>query len=152
MENIAIGLLHIIVSWDPVKGSIDNTFWLLNVSTTLSAPSFVSKISSAMTLGRSAIIRQLKTTPPTGVIALSMSAAVVPTARFFAMTVYGPARPRMENPEVGFAALTMLNWLLRFGDEAEPFSAAWIRSLRARGGLGPRGTWGPLAAEGLFKA
>lgn len=85
------------------------TFWLLNVSTTLSAPSLVSKISSAMTLGRSAIRRQFNTAPPTGVRALSMSAVVVPAAKFFTTTVYGPASPRIEIAGTGFEEPTMLN-------------------------------------------
>lgn len=105
----------------PARSSL--TFWLLNVSTTLSAPSFVSKTSSAMTLGLSEMIRQFNTFPPTGVMALSISAAVVPRARFLIMTIDGPASPRIDIPGPGFAVPTILNWLFREGDEAEPWSA-----------------------------
>jgi len=64
---------------------------------------------SAMTLGLSAMRRQLSATPPTGVIALSISAAVVPNAKFFAMTIYGPAIPRIDIPVVDLGVETMLN-------------------------------------------
>ena len=60
-------------------------------------------------------------TPPTGVIALSISAAVVPKAKFLAITAYGPASPRIEIE--GFAIPTILNWLLRAGDDADPWRA-----------------------------
>lgn len=58
------------------------TVWLLNVSMTLSAPSLLSKTISAMTIGCDLSKRQLWTIPPMGVIALSISAAVVPGAKF----------------------------------------------------------------------
>ena len=82
-----------------------------------------------MTLGLSVMITQLKATPPTGVMALSISAAVVPYAKFLAMTAYGPASPRIDMPADGLG-LMILNWLFKAGDEAEPLSAAWRRSLR----------------------
>lgn len=128
------------------------TFWLLNVSTTLSAPSLVSNTNSAMTFGCSAMMTQLMTTPPTGVIALSMSAAVVPGARFFATTGYGPASPRIDIPAVDFDLPTMLNWLLRAGDEAVLFNALRNRSpCVLRPALGPRGGICVfLADEGLL--
>lgn len=125
---------------------IVHTFWLLKVSTTLSAPSFVSKIISAITFGRSAIKRHPKTTPPIGVIALSISAAVVPIAKFFAITVKGPASPRIEIP--GFDVPIMLNCPA----EGEPLTVACRRSLRIpRRPRGPRGICALLfEAAGLF--
>ena len=45
--------------------------------------------------------------PPTGVKALSMSAAVVPAAKFFAIIMYGPASPLIEIPFAG--GVTTLN-------------------------------------------
>jgi hypothetical protein len=76
-----------------------------------------------MTLGLSVIIRQLRATPPIGVIALSISAVVVPGAKFLAMTTYGPASPLIEIPDDGFLALTMLTWSATAEDESEPFRA-----------------------------
>lgn len=64
----------------------------------LSAPSLLSTTISAITIGLAFSIRQLVTTPPTGVMAFSMSAAVVPGAKFCAMTTNGPARPRIVIP------------------------------------------------------
>jgi hypothetical protein len=61
--------------------------------------------------------------PPTGVIALSISAAVVPGAKFCAITTNGPARPRIVMPllnvdvfviafgAVGIAPLEEVCWL-----------------------------------------
>jgi len=74
--------------------------------------------------------RQLKLTPPTGVIALSISAAVVPKAKFLAMTTYGPASPLIVKPALDFGPLTTLNWLFKAGDEAERSRAVPSRSLR----------------------
>lgn len=65
---------------------------------TRSAPSFVSNSISAIVIGCVLRIRHLLTKPPTGSIALSMSAAVVPGAKFCANTTYGPASPRIEMP------------------------------------------------------
>ena len=64
----------------------------------LSAPSLLSNTISAMTIGLDFSSRQLLTTPPTGVIAFSISAAVVPGAKFCAMTTNGPASPRIVIP------------------------------------------------------
>jgi hypothetical protein len=77
--------------------------------------------------------------PPTGVMALSISAADVPYAKFLAMTMYGPAIPRIDNPLDTGVGATTLNWELRAGDEADPFRAERIRSLRrVDAGFGPR--------------
>jgi hypothetical protein len=86
-------------------------------------------------------------------MALSISAAVVPAARFFATTIYGPAIPRIEIADTGFDEPTMLNWELRAGDEAEAFKAERSRSLRSpRAAFGPRGGAAlPVFADGLFK-
>lgn len=119
------------------------TFWLLKVSTTLSAPSFVSNTISAMTFGFSAMITQLITSPPMGAIALSISAAVVPGARFFATTQNGPvAVPRIDIDAPGLDEPTMLNWLFNAGEEAEFDKALrslseWLLLLRTA--RGPRG-------------
>lgn len=75
-----------------------HTVWLLKVAMTLSAPSLLSKTISAMTIGCCFSTRQLVTMPPTGVMALSMSAAVVPGAKFCAITTNGPASPLMVMP------------------------------------------------------
>lgn len=48
-----------------------------------------------MTVGVDVIILQLSISPPLGIIADSMSAAVVPGAKLLPMTTYGPAVPRM---------------------------------------------------------
>lgn len=130
---------------------------MLNVSTTLSAPSFVSKIISAITFGRSVINRQDITTPPTGVIALSISAKEVPCDRFFTITIYGPARPRIDIADAGFDAPTMLNWLLRAGEDAEACRVRKACSLRFPRAppLGPRGgsflLEFPFRDAGLFR-
>jgi len=78
-----------------------------------------------MTLGLSVIRRQFNAIPPTGVIALSISAAVVPWTKFFAITMYGPAIPRMVIP--GLDGVTTLNWVFSAGDEAEAWMAEWSR-------------------------
>jgi hypothetical protein len=115
------------------------TFWLLKVDTTLSAPSLDSKIISAMTLGLSVIMRQLRHTPPIGVIALSISSAVVPGAKFFAMTIYGPASPLIDIALDALAGPMTLNWVFRAGEEAEPLRAEYRRSVRVTCGFfGPR--------------
>jgi hypothetical protein len=112
---------------------------LLKVDTTLSAPSLDSKIISAMTLGLSVIMRQLRHTPPIGVIALSISSAVVPGAKFFAMTIYGPASPLIDIALDALAGPMTLNWVFREGEEAEPLRAEYRRSVRVTCGFfGPR--------------
>jgi hypothetical protein len=63
---------------------------------TLSPPSLDANSISTKMNGSVFTILQLSIGPPTGVIALSTSAAVVPRAKFCAMTQNGPARPRME--------------------------------------------------------
>lgn len=70
----------------------------LKVSMTRSPPSRDVNAISTIMMGFDLTIRQLTISPPTGVMALSMSAAVVPGAKFCAMTVNGPARPRMVIP------------------------------------------------------
>jgi hypothetical protein len=89
-----------------------------------------------MTLGLSVVIRQLRQTPPTGVIALSISSADVPCAKFLAITIYGPASPLIDIPFDGFTAPTTLNWAFSAGDEAEPLSEAYRRSVRVTRCLG----------------
>ena len=76
----------------------ERTVWLLKVSITFWAPSLLSNTISAITIGRCLMMRQLSMMPPTGVMALSMSAAVVPGAKFWAITTYGPASPRIWKP------------------------------------------------------
>lgn len=48
-----------------------------------------------MTVGVDVMTLQLCISPPLGIIADSMSAAVVPGAKLLPMTTYGPAVPRM---------------------------------------------------------
>lgn len=108
LEDVAVGLFRYQLL-SLVRFEAKLTLWLLKVSTTLSAPSFVSKMSSAITFGCSEIKRQDITTPPTGVMALSMSAAEVPGERFFAITTYGPASPLIDIDDAGLDTPTMLN-------------------------------------------
>lgn len=74
------------------------TVCLSNVAITLSAPSLLSNTISAITIGLCFMIRQLSIRPPMGVMAFSISAAVVPGAKFCAITAKGPARPLIVNP------------------------------------------------------
>jgi hypothetical protein len=87
----------------------------LKVSITLSAPSLLSKTISAITIGFVLTIRQLLINPPTGVIALSMSAAVVPGAKFCASTTNGPARPRIVKPFSGTVGATVAFLVIALG-------------------------------------
>lgn len=100
-----------------VHGLIFHTVWLLNVSMTLSPPSRLSNTISAIMMGCVLTSRHEMTRPPTGVTALSMSAAVVPGAKFWAMTTNGPASPRIERPCDGafgaFGTVTAPEPLLR---------------------------------------
>lgn len=123
LEELEAGLLAVLQPWDRRVGSVRQpenycqyrnvshvqphgrpqgfpflTNWLLNLSMTRSAPSLVWNSISAITIGCVLMIRHLLTSPPTGVIALSRSPAVVPGARFCAMTTNGPASPRMVIP------------------------------------------------------
>lgn len=70
----------------------------LKVSITRSPPSRDAKASSKRRNGFDLTMRQLRISPPMGVIALSISAAVVPGAKFCARIVKGPARPRIVIP------------------------------------------------------
>lgn len=98
------------------------TVLLLNVSMTFSPPSLDANAISTMMNGCVLTISQPTISPPTGVIALSISAAVVPGAKFCAMTAKGPASPRIVMPAsrvwfwFWFWALppffTMLTWRL----------------------------------------
>ena len=109
---------------------------------------------SAMTIGRSLMMRQLMQTPPTGVMALSISSAVVPGAKFFAKTMYGPARPLIDIPLELFAGPTTLTWAFRAGVEVELPRDAYRRSVRVKVGCfgERRGACGPRAADGLFRS
>lgn len=92
---------------------------------TLSAPSLLSNVISAVT-GFAAVMMHLMIGPPIGTIALSISAAVVPGAKFSAMTVYGPASPRMDMPFPARLGWMMLNWLSLTRDKAVAVDlAAW---------------------------
>jgi hypothetical protein len=71
---------------------------LLKVAITFSAPPLSVKTISAMTVGDDVKIWQDCISPPSGVIADSMSALVVPGAKLLPMTVYGPASPRIVIP------------------------------------------------------
>lgn len=90
-----------------------HTVLLLNVSMTLSPPSRETNTISAMRKGFVLTILQLTISPPTGVMALSISAAVVPGAKFWPRRAYGPARPRMVRPLPDVAwneGVTTLTW------------------------------------------
>lgn len=65
---------------------------------TFSPPSLDANAISTTMNGCVLTISQLTISPPTGVIALSISAAVVPGAKFCAMTAKGPASPRIVMP------------------------------------------------------
>lgn len=80
------------------------TIWPSRNLITASAAGRVSKAISATMMGCSLTSRQLRTTPPTGVTTLSISAAVVPGAKFCAITTDGPASPLMEMPLADAAA------------------------------------------------
>lgn len=80
------------------KERVKRTKLLLNLAITASAPSLLSNTISAITIGVVFNNRQLVTSPPYGVMALSISAAVVPGAKFCAITTNGPANPRMLIP------------------------------------------------------
>lgn len=67
--------------------SSQHTFFPLNVSITFSAPARSTNIISAITVGCEATSLQFVMSPPTLCITLSMSAAVVPGAKFCATTV-----------------------------------------------------------------
>lgn len=62
-----------------------------------------------MTVDADVVTLHFRTGPPIGAMALSISAAVVPGAKFSAITTAGPAIPRMEMPVEGLALLTILN-------------------------------------------
>lgn len=73
---------------------------------TRSPPSLETNDISTIMMGWVLMILQPTISPPTGVMALSISAAVVPGAKFCAMTLKGPARPRIVM--LGADDLTML--------------------------------------------
>ena len=84
--------------------SVDGrTFFPLNVATTFAAPSSSRKIISAMTVGKLDTSLQLDISPPMLYITLSISAAVVPGAKFCAITTFvgagTAAAPLMLKPE-----------------------------------------------------
>lgn len=85
------------------------TFSLLNVAITFSAPILSTKTISAMTVGDDVITLQLVISPPTGIIADSISAAVVPGAKLLPTTTHGPAKPRILMP---LPARRTVTWLL----------------------------------------
>ena len=84
---------------------------------TLSPPSFDENSISTRMNGSVLMTLQLSIGPPIGVIALSTSAAVVPFAKFCAMTQKGPAMPRME--KLGAAAAGLLTMLTCWAASAE---------------------------------
>lgn len=84
---------------------------LLNVSMTLSPPSLDANTISTIIKGCVLTTSQLTISPPTGVMALSTSAAVVPGAKFCPMTANGPASPRIVMPASGLCDLPFLTML-----------------------------------------
>lgn len=101
---------------------------LLNVSITLSPPSLDANTISIISSGCDLTTRHETISPPTGVMALSTSAGVVPGAKFCPSTANGPARPRIVRP-LGAALLllllvaTTLTWSLSVS-MASPTAAA----------------------------
>ena len=75
---------------------------------TVSALCFSLKIISAITVGVDEIILQLCISPPLGIMADSISAAVVPGAKLVPTTTYGPAVPRMLSSSPGLFAVVPL--------------------------------------------
>ena len=136
-ENATIGLVTSL-AFVKLRCECDAlTVWPLKVLTTAFAASLLSITTSAMTVGLVAISVVFNTLPTTVIIALSISAADVPGAKFAAWTIAGPAMPLMENPPFG---LRMFTWELRFGVEAV-FNADARRAARMFWffGLGPVG-------------
>lgn len=109
---------------------------LLNVSITRSPPSRDTNSISTRINGLVLTIRQLAISPPTGVMALSMSAAVVPGAKFCAMTLKGPASPRIVRFCAGFGLITLTCALLPPSSMSMRSSAAASRDLRLLAALG----------------
>lgn len=96
-----------------------------------------------MTIGWVLIRRQSLTKPPIGAMALSMSAAVVPGAKFCAITTKGPASPRMVIPRAA-GAFVMFICEAAPGEVEERVTAfaslaarLFVRRLLAAGGLVP---------------
>lgn len=136
-----------LVPYSCIKMSM-HTFSLLNVAITFSAPLFSAKAISANTVGEEVMTLQLKISPPIGVMADSMSAAVVPGAKLLPTTIYGPASPRILIP---FPAPRTFTWLLTpFVSElvcsaAKRRLSLVIRALESfRGSCETREAWGLL--------
>lgn len=101
---------------------IIRTLRLWKLVITASAPALSGKAISATTLGTSRVIRQLVISPPMGVMVLSISATVVPAAKFRATTTNGPlAVPRMLMPFPGVLVLLRkeISWVFEFEARSE---------------------------------
>lgn len=115
----------------------ERTVFPLNASITLSPASLDPNTISASMIGLVFTTRQTSISPPTGVITLSISAAVVPGAKFCIRTENGPARPLIEISGSGAFSTALLGFLCWFrcgflGPVGTPARA-----------LGPVGGWGP---------
>lgn len=85
VEDTSVGLyFRLLVAFLSQIKQFVLTVWLWKVSMTQLAPSLFSKTISAITFGLVATTMHLTILPPIGDIALSMSAAVVPGAKFCA--------------------------------------------------------------------
>lgn len=124
------------------------TVFSLKVSMTLSAPSLDAKTISTMMNGFVFTMRQSSISPPIGVMALSTSAAVVPGAKFCAMTVKGPASPRIDMPCGGARTLTCCwtVWSTSMRSSAAARRAFLLLALLA---AGVEAAAGPAPATGL---
>lgn len=127
--------------------SLRRTFFPLNCSITLSAPAASTNTISAITVGLAATSRQLTSSPPTLFITLSISAAVVPGAKFCATITSGAvAAPRILSPALPFTTPLLLRDPTS-GRVEEGREGRSIRSLRrrVRGATFERGLRGVLA-------
>lgn len=79
-------------------GKVPSASWLLYCEMHWSAASFFSNTISQITVGLAASIIQLNILP-SGSMAILISSAVVPGAKFDAWTTNGPADPLIEKPE-----------------------------------------------------
>lgn len=130
----------------------ERTVFPSNASITRSPDSLDPNTISASIIGRVFTTRQLSISPPTGVMTLSISADVVPGAKFCISTEKGPASPRIEIS--GALAPLLLPWFwpwpwllgpvggLNFG----PVGATVVGSTRWRA---PASLAVRLAARGL---
>ena len=129
------------------------TVFPLNAAITLSPASLDPNTISANIIGLVFTTRQTSISPPTGVITLSISAAVVPGAKFCIRTENGPAKPLIEISGSGAFSKALLGFLWGFlwrflGPVGIP-----ARALGPVGGEGPSVRWrAPASLAARFAA